>query len=76
MCSLTTIVPFFDISKPSTVDGMSGLGLTPTLTMTKSTGSVTVWPSIATGLRRPDSSGSPKVITCNTASATRPCSEA
>ena len=76
IASFTTIVPFLPISKPATLCGISGLGLTPTLTITKSTGIVSVCPSTGTGLRRPDSSGSPNAITCSTASFTRPLSSA
>ena len=55
--SLTAIVFLRPSSKPSILFGTSGLGDTPTATITWSTSSVTVLPSTGTGLRRPDASG-------------------
>ena len=74
--SFTTIVPLGLISSPSTAEGISGFGETPTETMTRSTGIVFVCPSTTIGHLLPDASGSPNVITCSTASHTRPLSSA
>ena len=70
----TTIVPHLVTSRPTTDCGISGLGETPTLTTTSSTSSISVQPGISTGERRPEASGSPSSITCNSICVTRPCS--
>ena len=51
------------LTRVNLMDASSDSTDTPTATITKSTGIVTVLPSTGTGLRRPDSSGSPSVIT-------------
>jgi len=61
-------------SSPFTERGTRGLGDTPTLTMTKSTGISSIAPSTGTGERRPDASGSPSSIRWTFIAHTRPFS--
>ena len=72
--SPTMIVPFDEISRPPNALGINGLGDTPTLTITSSTSIVSTAPSIATGRRRPEASGSPSSIFCRRICLTRPFS--
>ena len=56
--------------------GTIGFGDTPTLTIAKSISIVSVAPGIATGLRRPEASGSPNSIFWRITCFTQPCSSA
>ena len=60
--SSTTIVLRLLTSSPSIDLGTKGFGETPTLTITRSTRTSSIAPSIGTGERRPEASGSPSSI--------------
>ena len=70
----TTIVLRLLTSRPPIDFGTSGLGDTPTLTITRSTGISSIAPSMGTGERRPEASGSPRRIFCTRIRHTRPVS--
>lgn len=75
ICSFTTMVFFRPSSKPGIDLGTSGLGDTPTATITWSHSIVSVSP-VAIGLLLPLASGSPSFMISSTAAFTRPSSSA
>ena len=66
--------PHFWVSRPGVVERSRGLGEVPMAMMTQSTASSNSLPSWGTGRRRPDSSGSPRVIFTQRMAVTFLCS--